>query len=178
MKNLSMAKRYARALYQLAQGRNETDDVQRGLSNLAHELDAIPRLVPYFANPIVKPEDKQAVVSKITSNKLILRFVYLLAKRKRMDLLPLITDSFRALVDEAEGIRRVFVRTPMALSEAQKKQVETDLARKLGGTVVGRFDVAKELLGGIWVKMGDKVLDATVRGRMDDLRHALLHSTN
>lgn len=178
MKSLSVARRYARALYQLSETKNETSDVQQGLSNLSHALADTPQLVRYLANPIVKPEEKQKLIEKITSNKLILRFVYLLAKRRRMDLLPSIHDAFRSLCDEATGLHRILVRTPNALSDHQKKTVETDLAKRLGGHVVGQFEVAKELLGGIWIQMGDKVLDATVRGRMDDLRHTLINSTN
>lgn len=106
MKNLSVARRYARALYQLADSRKETSDVQQGLSNLTHALNETPSFVRFLANPIVKPEDKQALVEKITSNKLILRFVYLLAKRKRMDLIPVIHDAFRSLCDEAAGWHR------------------------------------------------------------------------
>lgn len=178
MKSLSIARRYARALYQLAEARKETSDVQLGLSNLRHAIDSTPPLIRYLANPLVKPEDKESIVAKVTSNKLILRFVYLLARRRRTDLLPAIQESFQALSDEASGLHRILVRTPQALSDQQKKSVESDLAKRVGGKVTGQFEVAKELLGGIWIKMGDKVLDATVRGRMDDLRHALINSTN
>ncbi len=178
MKSLSIARRYARALYELAQVRKETDEVERGLSNLSHSLIDSPELARYLANPLAKPEDKQALISKITSNKLVLRFLALVVRRKRTDLLPSIQESFQAFCDQANDLHRILVRTPIVLSDQQKKSVETDLAKRLGGKVTGQFEVAKELLGGIWIKMGDKVLDATVRGRMDDLRHTLIHSTN
>jgi F-type H+-transporting ATPase subunit delta len=178
MKSLSVARRYARALYQLSESRKETADVQMGLSNLGHALETTPEMVRYLANPLVKPDDKQSLVTKVTSNKLILRFVYLLARRRRTDLLPSIRDSFQALSDRANGLHRILVRTPQPLSDAQRREVEVDLAKSLGGKVNGQFEVAKELLGGIWIKMGDKVLDATVRGRMDDLKHTLINSSN
>jgi F-type H+-transporting ATPase subunit delta len=178
MKNMSVARRYARALYQLAEQSKSTDDVRRAFINIAHAISEMPSFERFLNNPLVKPEDKQDLVGKITSNKLILKFIYLLAKRKRLDLLPLIDGEVRSLCDAAQGIKRMIVRTPAVLSESQKKLIETDLAQRFGGKVMGQFEVAKELLGGIWIKMGDKVLDTTLRGKMDDLRHTLIHSTN
>ncbi len=178
MKNISVARRYARALYQLANQTHTSDDVLRGLSNIAHAVQETPALDRFLNNPLVKLEEKQELVGKITTNKLILKFIFLLGRRKRLDLLTLIYKEFQALSDEQSGLNRILVRTPSLLSDSQKKLIETDLAHRFGGKVLGQFEVAKELLGGIWIKMGDKVLDATLKGKMDDLRHALIHSIN
>lgn len=178
MKNLSVARRYARALYQLATHSRTAEDVERGLGNLVHAVSETPALGRFLRSPLVGPEEKQEVAGKITSNKLVLKFVYLLARRKRLDLLSLIHNEVRSQIDAAEGISRILVRTPLTLSESQKKMIESDLAQRFGGKVLGQFEIAKELLGGIWIKMGDKVLDATLKGKMEDLRHTLAHSTN
>src|SRR5258705_13996326 len=103
MKNMSVARRYARALYQLANETKSVDDLRRGFTNLSHAVAQTPALERFLNNPLIKPEDKQDLVSKITSNKLILKFIYLLAKRKRLDLLTLIDSEVRRISDEAAG---------------------------------------------------------------------------
>ena len=178
MKNVTVAKRYAKALYELGLESKTLEDVLQGMSNINSALSSAPELQSALVNPLITPEEKQKLIKTITSNKLILKFVALLAKRKRLDLLTVVYDHLLALSDEDKGIHRILVKTALVLSEAQKRLVEKDLAKKLGGTIIGRFEVAKELIGGVWIKMGDKVLDSTLKGRIDDLRHTLINSTN
>jgi F-type H+-transporting ATPase subunit delta len=126
----------------------------------------------------VKPSEKVGVVKSITSNKLALRLVGLLAERKRLDLVDLIYDLVLAFSDADSGIKRIVVKTAFPLPESRKREIEQELAGPLGGRVVGRFEVAKELIGGMWLKMSDKVLDASLKGRVEDLRFTLSHSRN
>jgi F-type H+-transporting ATPase subunit delta len=178
MKNLTVARRYARALFELARDTKSLDDVLTGMSNIRHALGSAAELRPLLSNPMVKPEDKQKLLSAVTSNKLILKFVGLLARRKRLDLLDMIHDLLGDMGDAAKGIRRALVKSAQPLTDKQKRDVETGLAKSTGGSVVGRFEIDASLLGGVWVQMGDKVLDASLRGRLDSMRHALLHSAN
>lgn len=178
MKNMTISKRYAKALYQVATETHVVDDVLLGLNNLHHAMQTAPELESALFNPLVKPEEKQAVVKAITSNKLILKFILMLAKRKRLELIHTIRHEFQVHADVDKGISRVLVKSAADLTDDQKKNIEKELSKKLGGMVIGKFEVAKELIGGIWIKLGDKVLDASVRGRFDDLKHHLIHSTN
>jgi F-type H+-transporting ATPase subunit delta len=178
MKNITVARRYARALYELAQSSKTMDDVSTGMSNVVTSVKSSPELGKLLVNPLVKPEEKVALIKIVTSNKLILKLVELLARRKRLDLMMLLHDEFQHLFDRDNHIHRVLVKTAAPLSDPQKKDIEKNLAGSLGGTVMGRFEVAKELIGGVWIKLGDKVLDATLKGRMDDLRFVLAHSVN
>ncbi len=178
MKNLIVARRYAKALYELAQETKSLDDVMNGMTNISMALNASVDLDRLLKNPLLKPEDKEQLIKAVTSNKLILKFISLLAKRKRLDLLRSVFNELLALSDQTKGIHRVFVKTPAALTDAQKKDIEKTLAASLGGIVMGRFETAKELIGGVWIKMGDHVLDATLKGRIDDLRTVLAHSIN
>jgi len=178
MRSVVVTRRYARALYELAQETNSVDDVLIGLSNLNSCLKTTPELGRALFNPLIKPGQKQALVKTITSNKLILKFIYLLAKRKRLRLIQDVYEHYSGLVDQAKGVQRVQVKTALFLSEDQKRKVESSIALSMGGNIVGQFEVAKDLIGGVWVKMGDKVWDATLRGKIDDLRHTLVNSAN
>lgn len=178
MRNVTVARRYARALYQVSIEMNNLDDVLQSMANLSMAFSSSADLKRLLLNPLLKVELKQRLMSAVTSNKLTLRFVSLLARRKRLDLLPVIQEQLLDLGDESKGLRRALIKTAMPLSDVQKRTIETDLAYRLGGRILGQFDVAKDLIGGVWVKMGDKVLDATIKGRIENFRHALIHSSN
>lgn len=178
MKDVTVARRYAKALFELASSDKSTNDVLQGLSNITLAMKEAPELERVLLNPLIEPAAKSNIIREITSNKLILSFMDLLAKRKRLDVFREITSAFRSMADELNGVRRALIKTALPLSDDQKKSVESTLAGALSGKVIGQFEVAKDLIGGVWVKMGDRVLDASLRGRIDDFRSALLHSTN
>jgi F-type H+-transporting ATPase subunit delta len=178
MKDISVARRYARALFELAREENVVDDVMQGMSNVRTALTTEPRLWPLLRNPMVTPKDKVHLLSAVTSNKLVLRFIELIADRKRIEILDAVHDIMMEMSDRTKGIRRALVRSAVPLSDEQKRAVESSIAQSSGGSVVGEFEIAPDLLGGVWIQMGDKVLDASVRGRIEAFRTALSHSTN
>lgn len=178
MKNLSLARRYARALYELAHQTKTLDDVLLSMSNIHLAFKSSESFQKVLKNPLIKADEKETLVRSITSNKLVLKFMVILSKRKRMDLFNLVYEVFQGLADLDKGIHRLIVKTAVALTDQDKRNVEKSLAQSLGGSAIGQFEVAKELIGGVWIKLGDKVLDATLRGRIDNLRHLLVHSTN
>lgn len=178
MRQGTIARRYAKALYEIAVETKGMDDLLQSLSNLKDALHQVPLLQKAFQNPLIVPAEKEAVVKSITSNKLTLRLVRLLAEKKRLDILTLVCDQLQTLADIDGGITRIVVRTAFALSEDQKRSIEKNLASSWGGKVVGSFAVAKELLGGIWMRVGDKVLDASLQGRIEDLRASFANSLN
>ena len=178
MKNFAVARRYARALYDLALENNSADDVLLSMSNLNLAMKDAPQFLKALLNPTLKAEDKEKLVKTVTSNKLVINFIHLLEQRKRLDLLPEVHEQLVSLSDESKGIKRAVVRTAAVLSEDQKKDVEAKLARSLGGRIIGKFEVQQELIGGVWVKLGDHVLDASLKRRVEDFRDALVHSAN
>lgn len=179
MRNATVARRYARALYALAVESKSLPDVLQGLSNIRHALESAPELRQIFFNPTIKPEDKKKLITSVTSNKLVVKFLEVLARRKRLDLVASIHEILSDLSDLSQNIVRPVIRTAAPLSDDQKRNVEQQLAKTVGGSkVVGQFDVDKDLIGGIWVKLGDKVLEASLRGRLNNFRHAMLHSVN
>jgi F-type H+-transporting ATPase subunit delta len=178
MKNITVARRYAKALYELAADSRSVDDVLQGMSNLSLAFREAVELQSALLNPVISPEDKQRILKTVTSNKLVLRFVDLLVHRKRLTILPEVYDQLLALSDQAKGIRRAVVKTAVSLSESQKRAIESDLAKRLGGTIIGKFEIAAELIGGMLVQLGDHVLDASLKRRIEDFRQALVHSAN
>jgi len=178
MKSLIVSKRYAKALFQIAQETKSLNEVLQSFGNICEALKILPEFKKFMANPLFKPEEIEQVVKNVTSNKLVLKSIGLLAKRRRLDLVPFVYEELVHLSDAAEGIKRVLVKTAAELSEFDKRFIEKHLIFFWGGQIIGRFQVAKDLIGGIWMQLGDQVLDMTLRRRFDDLRQNLTHSAN
>jgi F-type H+-transporting ATPase subunit delta len=178
MKDTAAAKRYARALDQLAPSKDAAADVLQALNNITMALRNESKLAGLMSSPLIGLDKKEALMKSVSSNKLFLRLARLLIERRRVALLPAIHDELEALLDRKLNLHRALVRTAIPLSDAQKKQVEATLAQRLGGAVLGRFEVSADLIGGIWMKTGDHILDATVRGKIDSFRRSLVYSAN
>lgn len=178
MKNATVSRRYARALYALANESKSLDDVLTGLGNIRHALETTPELRQIFFNPTITPAAKRKLITTITSNKLIGKFIEVLAQRKRLNLIDDIFEILSGLSDASHHIVRPLIKTATPLTDDQKRGVEQALAKSTGGKVLGQFAVDKDLIGGVWVKLGDKVLEATLRGRLNMFRQAMLHSVN
>ncbi|MFN0116788.1 MAG: ATP synthase F1 subunit delta [Elusimicrobiota bacterium] len=178
MRNPTVSKRYAKALFELATINKALDDVLLGFGNLVFSIKESKDFAKILANPLVKTDDKIKLVVSITSNKMVMKLVEILSKRHRLVLLMEIYEQLKKITDDSNGIHHAFIKSAVTLSGDEKVRVEQKLKEVFGGKVVGQFHVDQELIGGIWIESAGKVLDATVKGRIDTFRHALLHSAN
>jgi F-type H+-transporting ATPase subunit delta len=100
-------------------------------------------------------------------------FIRILAENKRLELLPEIHRQFEELKNEREGIAEAEVQTAFELSEAQVADLVQRLERKTGRKVKARVTVDRELIGGVKVVLGDKVIDGSARAQLAALETAL-----
>jgi F-type H+-transporting ATPase subunit delta len=100
-------------------------------------------------------------------------FVRVLAENGRLDLLPEIRRQFEALKDEREGVVEAEVQSAFELSDAQLQDLVQRLERKTGRKVRARVAVDRELIGGVKIVLGDKVIDGSARAQLVALETAL-----
>jgi F-type H+-transporting ATPase subunit delta len=103
-------------------------------------------------------------------------FLVLLVRQDRLNLLPGILTTFRALLNEHRGIQVVEVTTAEPLDQTGRDLVAARLAQHLDCQVVIETRVDPDIIGGLVARVGDQVLDGSVRGRLDRLRAALAQS--
>lgn len=161
---------YAEALLALAKQNNLVDAIADDVRGIAAVLKEVPELSPFLANPLVKPAAKKAVLANALADKInpfTLNFLNLLADRGRIILLAAIADSFLALVRRLKNIAFAEVRTTKPLSEAQQVAVIDKVKQITGATDVElstQIDAA--LIGGVIIKVGSQVIDASIRGQL------------
>lgn len=178
MNEFVLAERYAQAL-----SASVADD-----SDLESILDDLARVVDLFAgnaelkafanNPAVPLTAREDVVGEILAaageSETTRRFVAALMERDRISLLPLTLKRFTAIVDERLNRVSAKVTSAAKLTKDQEKRIREGLAEYSGKTVLMEAYVDPEIIGGVVVEVGGKVLDGSVRSRLARLRDSIL----
>lgn len=180
MRSELIARNYAETLLDLADrngGAAAMDQFAAALDEVAGLVQGDPRVRQFLETPRVTAADKKKVLQGALAGRapqLFLRFVSVLVDKRRQTLLPEIAEAYRGLVDERMGRVRVQVAISHLPDEALQAEIGNALARRLGRTVIPTFTVDPELLGGLVVKVGDEILDGSVRTRAARLRRAMM----
>ena len=172
------AKRYAKALFSLAEEQGRTEPVGQELGVVVEAFEANPGLGEVLSRPwSAAPARRQlvaAVVAQLAVSKLVRDFAALLATRGRTDHLREVLAAYAALVDAALGRTRASVRTAVPLTPADRAALAAGLGRALGdGPVVLDELVDRSLLGGFVAEVGSMVLDGSLDGQLARIRERL-----
>ena len=168
------ALRFAEAAFAVAQDTN-TLDAWLGALEQASSLYDNHAAGLFLTSPVEPAEKKQAVLAELLPgvSAEVQRFLAILARRDRLELVPEITTQFRRLVNEARGIAVAQVTTAVAIDDRQKAVIASRLGRRFGKTVVLEERIDPSILGGVIAQIGDTVIDGSIRGRLERLRRTL-----
>jgi F-type H+-transporting ATPase subunit delta len=171
----SAAKRYTLAAFELAQERGSLREWQNALDRLAAFMSGSD-VAMIMANSRVPQESKQQLLMAALSDLpgLTLNLGRLLVRKNRTALAPLIAEQFRQLVEEQEGIARAKATTAVPLSDADREALSARLRQQTGREVVLDTEVDAALLGGVVVQIGDRLVDASTKARLEALRESLV----
>jgi F-type H+-transporting ATPase subunit delta len=131
----------------------------------------------FLESPRVSGRQKNEIIQKAYGGALprnFVRFLQALVDHRRQMLIPAIAHEYHDLVDQAEGRVHASVTFAREADDRDRELVTTQLSRALGKTVVPHFHVNPDVLGGIVVRVGDTVLDGSVRRRLAILRGRML----
>lgn len=167
----TLARPYARAAFELARDKGAFDDWQDALGTLAAitQLDDIQVLLK---DPRISTEQQAEVfiaAAKSVLDKDSTSFVRVLAKYRRLAVLPAIEADFTRLRADAENTVAAELRTVVEASDAQKQAVRDALAKRLGRKVELTCRIDESLVGGALIQAGDLVIDSSVRGKLERL---------
>ncbi|MGQ0645987.1 MAG: F0F1 ATP synthase subunit delta [Gemmatimonadaceae bacterium] len=177
MRNSTIAANYAEALLALAQKTGDLDAWGGMISALADAMQREPRLYNFLAAPQVAAVEKKRVIEKAFAGqvpRLLIRFVQKLVDNRRQMLLPDIATEYANLVDKHAGRVHAQVTVARDTSDADRTMIAQQLSTKLGKAVVAHLHVNPDILGGLVVKIGDTVMDGSVRRRISTLRSRLV----
>ena len=172
-----LARRYANALYGLAEEQKQLDAVAEDMRGLAAMLGEYPDFRAMTQNPLLKGGELAGAVEKIAAaakfGKLTGNFLQLLVRNRRLDLRGAMIAAFLADLAAKRGEFSAEVQTAKALTPAQQEQLAAQLERLAGGKVHINLREVPDLLGGLRIKLGSRLIDASVKGKLARLERAL-----
>ena len=124
--------------------------------------------------------DKRKAVQQVLEGralKSVALFIDLLLRKKRINELPSIVTEFEALVERKEGVQRAQVVSAVPLTEAERAKLHAEIERMTGKKIRLTAEVDARLLGGALVRIGDRVIDRSVRTLLDAVEHRLLETS-
>lgn len=172
MKDVTVSGRYARALFILTERRGETAAALEDLKGVRDLLAPRGRVGSFLAAPQLRLADKRKALAEALAgraNRAVAAFVDLLLRKKRLTLLAEIAGEFEALVERSQGIRRAHVVSAVPLNKAERTRLLATLERYTQGTIKLTDEVDASVVGGALVRIGDRVVDRTVRTLLESI---------
>ncbi len=168
------ALRFAVAAFAVARESNQLDAWLDALDQAASVFDNHAAAL-FLTSPVVPADKKRAVLSELlpSVSTEVGRFLAILARRDRLELVPEIAVVFRRLLNEHRGIAVAQVTTAVPINDQQKATIAARLGQRLGKRVDVETRVDASILGGVIAQVGDNVIDGSVKGRLERLRRAL-----
>lgn len=174
MRPSSTARRYAEAAFDVA-GRD--GDADRWVQELEEVASAIqrPEVAAFFQNPDVSMDQKMNSLEGLFGHVRphALNLLRILILRQRVHLLPTIVREFVAVKREAEGIAEAYVTVARPIEDSDRHAIAERLGELTGKRIEIHIDVDPSILGGVVVRIGDKLIDASVAGRLQRLRQEM-----
>jgi F-type H+-transporting ATPase subunit delta len=168
-----VGEQYARALLQLGQANGKTDELLNNLGWFAGIIREMPKLAGLLESPRVSLADKERVLIRALGEHVtreFANFTRLLVRKGRFDCLPAIQAAAVRLRDEVSGRVRGVVTVAHPVSDQAVAGLAANLGKRLGREVLLTSEVDAAIIGGVVVRVGDTVYDASVRNRLKQLR--------
>lgn len=173
----SIARRYAKALFSLADEQDQVEHWSTGLDALGKALASSPELRATLESPLFEKEQRRGVVAALCKSIALpetpSNFLFLLSDRSRLAYLPAVIQDFRDLADARLGRVRAKVTSAVPLSPDEARRIAEKLAQGRKAQVIVEQAVDAALLGGVVAQVGSLVYDGSVRSQLEELRRAM-----
>lgn len=173
-----VARRYARALFELASEEKQVEPVSTALTGLADNVEGSNELRSILESPRYTPEVKKAVLGgvaqRLAAPGVVQNLIAMLIDRNRLGQLRGIADEFEQMAERAAGRLRAEIISATPLPESYYDQLQKTLSEATGRQVTLHRRQDPSLIGGVVAKVGDTVFDGSIKNRLTDLRHQLL----
>ena len=172
-----IAGRYAHALYELADEQRQLDAVAGDLRKLKQMIEASEDLRRLTRSPLISRRDQAramaALLAQAGLGETVRHFVGVAAQNRRLFLLPAMIDAFLATLAARRGEVTAHVTSAAPLATAQVDALKAQLARAVGKSVNLEFKVEPALLGGLVVKVGSRMVDSSLKSKLQRLQLAM-----
>lgn len=173
----AVARRYAQAFFAIAKGNNSIDKFELELKSIVDTINSNIELKKVINHQLVTPEEKKAIINAIFSeqiSEITLNFINVIVDKYRATYIPAVYDEFVTYANQARNMTDAEVRTAAELSASDIENIKDNLAKVTGKIVRLKAKVDPDLIGGAVVRIGDKVIDGSLAGKLQKLKENLL----
>ncbi|WP_339161104.1 F0F1 ATP synthase subunit delta [Siminovitchia sp. FSL W7-1587] len=177
MSNPVVAQRYALALFQLAKEQNMSDQIVEELRTVKKVLVQNPGFIHLLQSPKLSVNKKRNLIKEVFQNasQSVINTMMLLTDRHRENIILEVAEIFIKLLNEERGIAETVVYSVRPLTAEETKAISETFAPKVGKTALNIENIIdSELLGGVKVRIGNRVFDGSLKGKLDRLERTLV----
>jgi F-type H+-transporting ATPase subunit delta len=177
MRDTTIARNYAETLLELARRAGDLHGWGQAIDDVADAMQTDRTLRLFLESPRVSAAQKNRILGRAFEGQLpplFVRYLQALVTHRRQMLLPQIAHEYHDLVDQVEGRIHASVTVVSEPADGERRTISKELSRAYGKEVVPHFVVNPAILGGVVVRVGDMVLDGSVRRRLASLRSRML----
>ncbi|MBR9653190.1 F0F1 ATP synthase subunit delta [Thalassovita aquimarina] len=172
-----IAARYATAIFEIAKETNSLAKIEPNVIDLASALNESADLRALISSPLVSRDDQEKAIAalavKMGVEPVLKDGLSLMAQKRRLFVLPQLLDQLSALIAEDKGEVTAEVTSAKALTKTQADKLAKTLAARVGKDVKINATVDEDLIGGLVVKVGSKMIDTSIRSKLNSLQNAM-----
>lgn len=176
-KNGLIADRYAEALAEIAKSDLLTyEKISADLKTIENILNQSPDLDEFLNNPLMSSEDKKEIINKVFTDEidvLTVNFLKILIDKNRFSIFREIINSYNKILDSNNNVSRIQVTSAVILTDDAKVRLKAKLEAKLKKSVTLDWDINPEIIAGLVIKMGDNIIDTSLKHKLEDLNKAI-----
>ncbi len=174
----AVAKRYAKALFEVAKDKQQLETVEQELALLDQLFAEHPDFLKLLHHPLIDGDTKKKQIETIFADKLsqtMITFLNVLIDRDRENELHDIFDSYVRLANRERGLEDAYVHTVKPLTDAESKRLAEHFGQLTGKTIRIHNRVDPSLIGGVSVKIGDRIYDGSIQGKMNRFKKRVVN---
>ncbi|MEO9780568.1 MAG: F0F1 ATP synthase subunit delta [Sedimentitalea sp.] len=172
-----IAERYATAIFEIAQENQNLDSLETSINDLAAALGESAELRSLIQSPLVSRGEQEgaitAIAAKMGLNEVLAKSLSLMAQKRRLFVVPQLISALRELIAQERDEVTAEVTSAKALTKAQSEKLASTLKERVGKTVTINSTVDESLIGGLIVKVGSKMIDTSIRSKLNSLQNAM-----
>ena len=177
MKQTILAKRYAKALFAIGKEDGTYEAYSEALAAVAALFNSNPEVEDALTNPLypvdIREKAMGAIIDSMQADKVMGNFLNLLVQKKRAAILPEIAEEFKIMVDEDKNISHGKVVSAIELDSELHNKIQATLEKITGKKVELTASVDPSIIGGVIAKVGDLVLDGSIRTQLASLKGSI-----
>jgi F-type H+-transporting ATPase subunit delta len=177
MNDGTLARRYAGALFEVARKMDLIDLVESDLGLVSWSLETMPRLQEVLQHPLIPPDGKKGIADNVFEGKVelvTLQFIKLLIDKRRETILSSVEAEYVRLANALRNTMLAYVTSAVPLTDVEQAALQSKLEGFTGKNVKLELAEDPDLIGGLTVRIGDTIIDGSVKGYLNALRNRLL----